>query len=101
MHRDRARARIKVADALPRPLPNCNSEMVVARLIAANRLGGFHFNDSKFADDDLSAGSIKPHQLFLVFNELVDAVRDPQVKKLRPRFDPAYMIDQSHNLKDP
>ncbi|MBI4324235.1 MAG: sugar isomerase [Chloroflexi bacterium] len=82
-------------------LPNCNIEMVVARLIAANRLGGFHFNDSKFADDDLSAGSIKPYQLFLVFNELVDAGQDPVVKKLRPRFQPSYMIDQSHNLKDP
>ncbi len=82
-------------------LPNCNIEMVVARLIAANRLGGFHFNDSKYADDDLSAGSIKPYQLFLIFNELVDAARDPQVRNSRPRFDPAYMIDQSHNLKDP
>ena len=76
-------------------------EQVVARLIAVNRLGGFHFNDSKFADDDLSTGSIKPYQLFLVFNELVDAALDPQVKKFRPRFQPAYMIDQSHNLKDP
>ena len=82
-------------------LPNCNIEQVVARLIAVNRLGGFHFNDSKFADDDLSTGSIKPYQLFLVFNELVDAALDPQVKKFRPRFQPAYMIDQSHNLKDP
>jgi L-rhamnose isomerase / sugar isomerase len=82
-------------------LPNCNIEMVVARLIATNRLGGFHFNDSKFADDDLSAGSIKPYQLFLVFNELVDAARDSQVKRFHPRFEPAYMIDQSHNLKDP
>ncbi|MEK7677857.1 MAG: TIM barrel protein [Verrucomicrobiota bacterium] len=82
-------------------LPNCNIEMVVARLIAAHRLGGFHFNDSKFADDDLSAGSIKPYQLFLVFNELVDAGQDPAVRRLRPRFQPAYMIDQSHNLKDP
>jgi len=82
-------------------LPNCNIEQVVARLIAANRLGGFHFNDSKFADDDLSTGSIKPYQLFLIFNELVDAASDPQVRKLRPWFDPAYMIDQSHNLKDP
>jgi L-rhamnose isomerase/sugar isomerase len=82
-------------------LPNCNIEMVVARLIAANRLGGFHFNDSKFADDDLSTGSIKPYQLFLIFNELVDAARDPETKKSRPPFEPAYMIDQSHNLKDP
>jgi L-rhamnose isomerase/sugar isomerase len=82
-------------------LPNCNIEMVVARLIAAGRLGGFHFNDSKYADDDLSAGSIKPYQLFLIFNELVDAALDPKVKKSRPPFAPAYMIDQSHNLKDP
>jgi L-rhamnose isomerase/sugar isomerase len=82
-------------------LPNCNVEMVVARLIAARRLGGFHFNDSQYADDDLSAGSVKPYQLFLVFNELVDAAGDPKVKKARPHFGPAYMIDQSHNLKDP
>jgi L-rhamnose isomerase/sugar isomerase len=82
-------------------LPNCNIEMVVARLIAAGRLGGFHFNDSKSADDDLSAGSIKPYQLFLIFNELVDAALDRKVRKSRPPFAPAYMIDQSHNLKDP
>lgn len=82
-------------------LPNCNVELVVARLIAAGRLGGFHFNDSKYADDDLSAGSIKPYQLFLIFNELVDAERDPRLAKSRPRFQPAYLIDQSHNLKDP
>jgi len=78
-------------------LPNCNVELVVARLIAAERLGGFHFNDSKFADDDLSSGSIRPYQLFLVFNELVDAMRDAKVEN----FDPSYMIDQSHNIKDP
>jgi L-rhamnose isomerase/sugar isomerase len=82
-------------------LPNCNIEQVVARLIAVNRLGGFHFNDSKFADDDLSTGSLKPYQLFLIFNELVDAAQDPKVRRSRPKFDPAYMIDQSHNLKDP
>ncbi len=77
-------------------LPNTNIELVVARLITAGRLGGFHFNDSKYGDDDLTAGSIKPYQLFLVFHELVTATRE-QV----PGFDPAYMIDQSHNLKDP
>lgn len=82
-------------------LPNCNIEQVVARLIAANRLGGFHFNDSKFADDDLSAGSIRPYQLFLVFNELVDAAMDLKVKRSRPKYQPSLMIDQSHNLKDP
>lgn len=78
-------------------LPNQNIEMVVARLIWAERLGGFHFNDSKYADDDLSAGSIKPYQLFLVFNELVDAQGDSTLQN----FNPIYMIDQSHNIKDP
>jgi L-rhamnose isomerase / sugar isomerase len=77
-------------------LPNTNIELVVARLIGAGKLGGFHFNDARYGDDDLTAGSIRPYQLFLVFNELVDAERDGVAG-----FDPAYMIDQSHNLKDP
>jgi len=77
-------------------LPNSNVELVVARLITAGKLGGFHFNDAKYGDDDLTAGSIRPYQLFLVMNELVDAARDAG-----DAFDPAYMIDQSHNLKDP
>jgi L-rhamnose isomerase/sugar isomerase len=77
-------------------LPNTNIELVVARLIGAGKLGGFHFNDAKYGDDDLTAGSIKPYQLFLVFNELVDAAHEGVAG-----FDPAYMIDQSHNLKDP
>ena len=76
-------------------LPNTNVEMVVARLVSAGKLGGFHFNDSKYGDDDLTAGSIKPYQLFLVFHELALAAADDD--GLRP----AYMIDQSHNLKDP
>jgi L-rhamnose isomerase/sugar isomerase len=76
--------------------PNVNIEQIVARLHSAGKLGGFHFNDSKYGDDDLDSGSINPHQLFLVFNELVDAERhDPA------GFDPAYMIDQSHNVTDP
>ncbi|MDA1273827.1 MAG: L-rhamnose isomerase [Verrucomicrobia bacterium] len=82
-------------------LPNTNIEQVVARLIAANRLGGFHFNDSKFADDDLSAGSIRPYQLFLVFNELADAALDRRLQRNQPKQKPSLMIDQSHNLKDP
>jgi len=76
--------------------PNVNIEMIVARLIQFEKLGGFHFNDSKYGDDDLDAGSIKPFQLFLIFNELVDAEQN----KL-PGFDPAYMLDQSHNVTDP
>jgi L-rhamnose isomerase / sugar isomerase len=76
--------------------PNVNIEQIVARLHRFGRLGGFHFNDSKYGDDDLDSGSINPHQLFLVFNELVEAERgNPGA------FDPAYMIDQSHNVTDP
>ena len=76
--------------------PNVNIEMIVSRLLHARKLAGFHFNDSKYGDDDLDAGVIDPHRLFLVFNELVEAERDS-------RFDvaPAYMIDQSHNVTDP
>ena len=76
--------------------PNVNIEQIVARLHRAGKLGGFHFNDSKYGDDDLDSGSINPHQLFLVFNELVEAENEP-----RGGFDPAYMIDQSHNVTDP
>jgi L-rhamnose isomerase/sugar isomerase len=76
--------------------PNVNIEMIVARLIQFGKLAGFHFNDSKYGDDDLDAGSIKPFQLFLIFNELVDAELEQT-----PGFDPAYMLDQSHNVTDP
>jgi L-rhamnose isomerase/sugar isomerase len=76
--------------------PNVNIEQIVARLHRFGKLGGFHFNDSKYGDDDLDSGAINPHQLFLVFNELVEAERNP-----RDGFDPAYMIDQSHNVTDP
>ncbi|WP_421360367.1 L-rhamnose catabolism isomerase [Agrobacterium rosae] len=76
--------------------PNTNIEMIVARLIQFGKLGGFHFNDSKYGDDDLDAGSIDPYRLFLVFNELVDA--DHRGVK---GFHPAHMIDQSHNVTDP
>ena len=78
------------------PRPNVNIEMIVARLIQFGKLGGFHFNDSKYGDDDLDSGSIKPFQLFLIFNELVDA----ELSRV-PGFDPAYMLDQSHNVTDP
>lgn len=74
--------------------PNVNIEMIVARLIQFGKLGGFHFNDSKYGDDDLDTGSIDPFRLFLVFNELVQA-------EGAPGFDPAHMLDQSHNVTDP
>ena len=76
--------------------PNVNVELIVARLIQFGKLGGFHFNDSQYGDDDLDAGSIKPFQLFLIFNELVDA----ELAHV-PGFSPAYTLDQSHNVTDP
>jgi L-rhamnose isomerase/sugar isomerase len=74
--------------------PNVNIEQIVSRLIQFGKLGGFHFNDSKYGDDDLDAGSVKPFQLFLIFNELVDADGVDG-------FDPSYMLDQSNNVTDP
>jgi L-rhamnose isomerase/sugar isomerase len=76
--------------------PNVNIEMIVARLVHAQRLGGFHFNDSKYGDDDLDSGSIDPFRLFLIFNELVDAEQ-----RKAPNLTPAHMLDQSHNVTDP
>jgi L-rhamnose isomerase/sugar isomerase len=78
-------------------LPNTNIEQIVGRLRQFGRLGGFHFNGSMYGDDDLTTGSIKPFQLFLIFNELVDAALDSSV----PAEAVAYMIDASHNVKDP
>jgi L-rhamnose isomerase/sugar isomerase len=76
--------------------PSVNIEMIVARLIHAGRLGGFHFNDSKYGDDDLDSGSIDPFRLFLIFNELVDAEW-----RAVPGLKLAHMLDQSHNVTDP
>jgi len=75
-------------------LPNTNIEQVVSRLAMVGRLGGFHFNDARYGDDDLTVGSVRPYQLFLIMLELLEAGggRMPDV---------AYMIDASHTLKDP
>jgi L-rhamnose isomerase / sugar isomerase len=87
----------KVLVDLGHHLPNTNIEQIVARLLHFQSLGGFHFNGSMYGDDDLTTGSIKPYQLFLIFNELVDAAQDAQL----PAQAVAYMIDASHNTKDP
>lgn len=77
-------------------LPNTNIEQIVSTLMLKGKLGGFHFNDSKYGDDDLTVGSIKPYSLFLIFNSLVFGIENnPQ----NPY--PAWMIDASHNIKDP
>lgn len=79
-------------------LPNANIEQIVALLLMEEKLGGFHFNDSKYGDDDLTAGSIKPYQLFLIFNELVDGM---DARGMNHAADLGWMIDASHNVKDP
>jgi L-rhamnose isomerase/sugar isomerase len=73
-------------------LPNTNIEQIVSRLMMEGKLGGFHFNDSKYGDDDLTVGSIKPYQLFLIFLELLEGIETHSF---------AWMIDASHNVKDP
>jgi L-rhamnose isomerase/sugar isomerase len=78
-------------------LQGANVEQIVAFLIRAGRLGGFHFNDSRYADDDLASGSLNPAELFRIFTVLVEAER----RGLMPISDIAFMIDQSHNIKDP
>ncbi len=75
-------------------LPGANIEQIVAWLIDEEMLGGFHFNDRKYADDDLTVGAIDPYQAFRIFNEI--ASREHQTGRI---LDIAYMIDQSHNIK--
>ncbi len=77
-------------------LPNSNIEQIVATLMMKGKLGGFHFNDSKYGDDDLTVGSVKPYALFLIFNELVFGMANNPNNPY-----PAWMIDASHNIKDP
>lgn len=79
-------------------LPNANIEQIVALLLNEKKLGGFHFNDSKYGDDDLTVGSIKPYQLFLIFKELVEGM---DVRGMNHAKDLGWMIDASHNVKDP
>ncbi|WP_281228682.1 TIM barrel protein [Flavobacterium aquiphilum] len=79
-------------------LPNANIEQIVSILLMEGKLGGFHFNDSKYGDDDLTAGALKPYQLFLIFNELVEGM---DARGMNHAKDLGWMIDASHNIKDP
>ena len=79
-------------------LPNANIEQIVSLLLMEGKLAGFHFNDSKYGDDDLTVGSIKPYQLFLIFNELVEGMDH---RGMSHATDLGWMIDASHNVKDP
>lgn len=79
-------------------LPNANIEQIVSLLLMEGKLGGFHFNDSKYGDDDLTVGSINPYQLFLIFCELIEGMDS---RKMNHAQDMGWMIDASHNVKDP
>ncbi|MDO3640859.1 TIM barrel protein [Mucilaginibacter sp. L3T2-6] len=79
-------------------LPNTNIEQIVSLLLMEGKLAGFHFNDSKYGDDDLTVGSINPYQLFLIFNELVEGM---DARGMTHATDIGWMIDASHNVKDP
>jgi L-rhamnose isomerase/sugar isomerase len=79
--------------------PGVNIEQIVAFLLDEGKLGGFHFNNRKYADDDLIVGSVNPYELFLIYHELVSAEQssDQQLRHTAERV--AYMIDQSHNVE--
>ena len=70
-----------------------NIEQIVAWLLHTGLLGGFHFNDRRYADDDLTLGAIDPYQIFRIFHEIHAAAADGLARSI------AFMIDQSHNLK--
>jgi L-rhamnose isomerase/sugar isomerase len=76
-----------------------NIEQIVAFLLDEGKLGGFHFNNRKYADDDLIVGSVNPYELFLIYNELTGAAesQDEPARTTAQRV--AYMIDQSHNIE--
>jgi L-rhamnose isomerase/sugar isomerase len=93
----RAGSNASVLVDLGHHLPGANVEQVVMHLIRTGRLGGFHFNDRKYADDDLASGSIDPAGLFRIFANLVEA----ENRDIMPMSDIAFMIDESHNIKDP
>lgn len=74
-----------------------NIEHIVATLLDENKIGGFHFNNKKYADDDLIVGTIKPYELFLIFNEIIAAKFDENTKVCAENI--AYMIDQCHSIE--
>lgn len=76
-----------------------NIEQIVAFLLDEGKLGGFHFNNRKYADDDLIVGSVNPYELFLIYNELTDAAQSQDEPARTNSRGVAYMIDQAHNIE--
>jgi L-rhamnose isomerase / sugar isomerase len=85
--------RAKVLVDLGHHLPGVNVEHIISTLLDEKKLGGFHFNNHKYADDDLIVGSVDPYGLFLIFNQIVDA------EYSGVGSDIVYMLDQSHNIE--
>ena len=94
---ERLGPRAKVLVDLGHHASNVNIEHIIAILLDEGKLGGFHLNDRKYADDDLMAGSAHPLQLFLVHDQLVDAALDPATAETARSV--TYMLDQSHNIE--
>lgn len=80
-------------------LQGANIEHIVAYLIDEKRLGGFHFNSRKYADDDLIVGTTNPYELFLIFYQILNAANDTDAAIASCVNNIAYMIDQSHNIE--
>jgi L-rhamnose isomerase/sugar isomerase len=74
-----------------------NIEHIISILLDENKLGGFHLNDRKYADDDLMTGTVNPLQLFLIYDQIVDATLDPATAATANGL--VYMLDQSHNIE--
>ncbi|MBA4493789.1 L-rhamnose isomerase [Paenactinomyces guangxiensis] len=79
--------------------PGTNVEHIVAYLLDEKKLGGFHFNSRKYADDDLIVGAMNPYELFLIFYQMIDAAADPDREVRQTAENIAYMIDQSHCIE--
>jgi len=88
---------VKVLVDLGHHAHGVNVEQIIAQTIRQGKMGGFHFNDSFYADDDLATGSLHPHQMFRIFINLIEG----ELRGYTPVQDIAFMIDQSHNVKDP
>ena len=83
----------KVLVDLGHHLPGVNVEHIISTLLDEKKLGGFHFNNHKYADDDLIVGSLDPYGLFLIFDQIIDAKYDGEGSEI------VYMLDQSHNIE--
>jgi L-rhamnose isomerase/sugar isomerase len=89
--------RAKVLVDLGHHASGVNVEHIVSILLDENKLGGFHLNNRKYADDDLMAGTINPLELFLIFDQILDATFDPSTSATANGV--CYMLDQSHNIE--